>query len=155
MFFYILRWKANFLIIVSFAEYIKRSSDQLKRFDKSVTDPKCLLKVETTSSCFDNNLSFFMQHNIFLYITILFEKYGLHFFQNDLKLQPTLSFSKYCNLAYLLRFDTKLLCRLNLAMSLGVFDLFALFLRHDLVIICLQRILLKLGVFLGACLSKM
>ena len=52
------------------------------------------VKVETTSSCFDNNLSFFMQHNIFLYITILFEKYGLHFFQNDLELQPTLSFSK-------------------------------------------------------------
>ena len=44
--------------MVSFTEDIKRSSGQLKRFNESVTDPKCLLKVETTSSCFDNNLSF-------------------------------------------------------------------------------------------------
>ena len=84
-----------------------------------------------------------MQHNIFLYITILFEKYGLYFFQNDLELQSTLSFSKYCNLDYLLRFATKFRCRLNLTMSLGFFDLFALFLRRDLVIICLQSFLLK------------
>ena len=132
---------------------------RLKRFNESVTDPKCLLKVETTSSCFDNNLSFSCN----LYITILSEKYGLHFFQNDLELRPTLSFSKYCNLAYLFRFATKFRCRLNLTMSLGFFDLFALFLRRDLVIICLRRFLLKwlfwfsrkIFVFLGACLSKM
>ena len=78
-----------------------------------------------------------------MYITILFEKYGLYFFQNDLELQSTLSFSKYCNLDYLFRFVTKFRCRLNLTMSLGFFDLFALFLRRDLVIICLRRFLLK------------
>ena len=43
---------------MSLAEDIKRSSVQLKRFNESLTDPKCLLKVEMTSSCFDNNLSF-------------------------------------------------------------------------------------------------
>ena len=84
-----------------------------------------------------------MQHNIFLYITILFEKCSLHAFQNNLELQSTLSFSKYCNLAYLFRFATKFRCRLNVTMSLGFFNLFALFLRRDLVIFCLRRFLLK------------
>ena len=49
---FILRWKANFLIvelIVPFADDIKISSGQLRRFNESVTDPKCLLKVGTTS----------------------------------------------------------------------------------------------------------
>ena len=53
--------KANFLImelIVSFPDDIEVSSGQLKRFNKSVIDQKCLLKVEATSSCFDDNLSF-------------------------------------------------------------------------------------------------
>ena len=84
-----------------------------------------------------------MQHNIFLYITISLEKYSLHFFENDLELQSTLSFSKYYNLSYLFRFATKFRCRLNLTMSLGFFDLFVMFLRRDLVIICLRRFLLK------------
>ena len=77
-----------------FADDIKKPSGQLKRFNESVTDPKCLLKIERTS---------------------------------------------FCNLAYLFRLATKFRCRLNLTMSTGLFDLFALFLRRDIVIICLQR----------------
>ena len=45
---FILWWKAYFLImelIVSFPGDILVSSDQLKRFDESVVDPKCLLKI--------------------------------------------------------------------------------------------------------------
>ena len=128
---------------MSFADDIKISLGQLKKFNKSVTDQKCLLKVGTISFCLDKSLSF-SSNNIFLYITIYFEKYGLHAFQNDFELQSTLSFSKYCNLTFLFRFATKFHCHLNLTMSLGFFDLFALFLRH-LVIICLQRFLLKWG----------
>ena len=43
---FILRWKANFYIIeltASFPDNIKVFSDQLKRFNESVIDPKCLL----------------------------------------------------------------------------------------------------------------
>ena len=119
-------------------------SDQLKRFNKSVINPKWLLKAEATFFCFDNNLSF--SSNIFSCILLfLFEKYGLHAFQNGLELQSTLSSSKYWNLSYLFRFATKFYCRLNLTISLGFFDLFALLLRRDLVIIFLRRFLLKWG----------
>ena len=147
LYFFILRWNTNFLIIeliVSFAEDIKRSSGQLKRFNESVTDPKCLLKVETTSSCFDNNLSSWC--NIIFSCILLFclRSTVYIFFQNDLELQPTLNFSKYCKLAYLFRFATKFHSRLNLTMSLAFSHLFALFLRRDLVVmICLRRFLLK------------
>ena len=73
-----------------------------------------------------------------------------------------LSFSKYCNLAYLFRFANRFRCPLNLTMSLRFLDLFALFLRRDLVIIYFWRFLLKWGfwfpskicVFLGECLSQ-
>ena len=46
---FILGWKANFLIMeltVSFLDDIEVSSGQLKRFNESVIDSKCLLKVE-------------------------------------------------------------------------------------------------------------
>ena len=43
---------------MSFPDYIEVSSGQLKRFNESVIDPQCLLKVEETSFCFGNNLSF-------------------------------------------------------------------------------------------------
>ena len=133
-----------------------------KIFNKSVIDPKCLLKVEATYFCFDNNLSFSSNIIFSCILLFLFEKYGLHAFQNGLELQSTLSFSKYCNLACLFRFVTSFLCRLNLAISIGFFNLLALFLRRDLIIICFQRFLLKwvflfprrIFVFLGACLSK-
>ena len=52
---FILRRKANFLImelIVSFSDDIEVSSGQLKRFNESVTDPKCFLKVEGKSFLF-------------------------------------------------------------------------------------------------------
>ena len=53
---FILWWKANFLImelILSFPDDIEVSSDQLERFEESVVDLKCLLKIEGTSFCFD------------------------------------------------------------------------------------------------------
>ena len=54
---------------MSLADDIKISLGQRKRFNKSVTDLKCLLKVETMSFCLDKSLSF-SSNNIFLYITI-------------------------------------------------------------------------------------
>ena len=51
---FILRWKANFLImelIVPFPDEIEVSSSQLKRFKKSVIDPRCLLNIAATSFC--------------------------------------------------------------------------------------------------------
>ena len=130
------------MVIVSFPDDIEVYLGQLKSSNESIIDSKCLLKFEAASFCFDNNFSF--SSNIFSCILLfLFEKYDLHTFQNGLELQSTLNFSNYCNLAYLFRFATKFCCRLNLTMSLGFFDLFALFLRRDLVIICLQRFLLK------------
>ena len=66
----------------------------------------------------------------------------------------TLSFSKYCYLAYLFRFATRFRCHLNLTMSLGIFDLFNLFLRRYLIIICFRRFLLKCG-FWFSCKNKL
>ena len=64
-------------LIVSFPDDSEVSSSQLKRFKKSVIDPKCLLKVEATSFYFDKNSSF--SSNIFSCILLfLFEKYDLH-----------------------------------------------------------------------------
>ena len=80
--------KTKFLImklLVSFPDDSEVSLGQLKRFNKSVIDAKCLLKVEATSFCFNKNLSF--SSNIFSCILLfLFEKYGLHAFQNGLEL---------------------------------------------------------------------
>ena len=123
-------------LIVSFPDDIKVSSGQLKRFNKSVIDPKCLLKVEATSFCFDNNFSFSSNIIFSCIFLFLFEKCGLHAFKNGLELQSKLSFSKYCNKDYLFRFAPRFLRRLNLTISLGFFDLFALFLRRDLIFIC-------------------
>ena len=133
--------KGKFLImklIVSFLDVIKVSLDQRKRFNESVIDPKCLLKVEATYFCLDNNLSFSSNIIFYCILLFLFEKYCLHAFQNGLELQSTLSFSKYCNLACLFRFVTRFRCRLTLTMSIGFFDLSALFLRRDLIIICFR-----------------
>ena len=57
---FMLWWKTIFLImdlIMSFPDDILVSSDQLKRFDESVVDPKCLLRIYATSFCFGKNLS--------------------------------------------------------------------------------------------------
>ena len=40
-------------LILSFPDDTEVSSDQLKRFDESVVDPKCLLKIEVIFFCFD------------------------------------------------------------------------------------------------------
>ena len=111
---------------------------------------------------FDNILSFSSNIIFSCILLFLFEKYGLHAFPNGLELQSTLSFSKCGNLAYLFRFVNRFRCHLNLTMSLGFFDLFALFLRSGLIIIFFRRFLLKwvfwfprkFFVFLGACLCK-
>ena len=74
---FILRWKAIFLIvelIISFSDDIEVSSGHLKRFSEPVIDPKCLSKVEVTSICFDNYLSF--PSNI-IYFCILYFLRGI------------------------------------------------------------------------------
>ena len=81
-------------LIVSFPDDIEVSSGQLKRFKESVIDPKCLLKIAATSFCFDNNLSFSSNIIFSCILLFLFEKYGLHAFQNGLELQSTLNFSQ-------------------------------------------------------------
>ena len=91
----------------------------------------------------DNTLSFSSNIIFSCILLFVFEKYGSHAFQNGLELKSTLSFSNYCNSAYLVRFANRFCCHLNLTMSQGFFDLFALILRHDLIIICFRRFLLK------------
>ena len=84
-------------LIVSFPDDTEVSSGQLKRFNESVIDPKFSLKVEATSFCFDNNLSFlsniifFVFHYILYFFLFLYEKYSLQAFQNGFGVQPTLS----------------------------------------------------------------
>ena len=59
--FYSLSVKGKFFtteLIVWFPGDIEVFADQLKRFNESVIDPKCLLKIAATSFCFDNNFSF-------------------------------------------------------------------------------------------------
>ena len=80
-------------LIASFPDDIEVSLGQLKRFNKSVIDPKCLLKAEATSFCFDNNLSF--SSNIFSCILLFqFQKYGLHAFENGLEITINTKFLK-------------------------------------------------------------
>ena len=74
-----------FNIIMELIDDVEVSSGQLKGFYKSLIDPKYLLKVEATSFCFDNNLSFSSNINSCI-LLFLFEKYGLHVFQNGLEL---------------------------------------------------------------------
>ena len=74
------------------------SSEQLKRFDESVVDPKCLLKTYATSFCFGKNLSYSSNIIFSCILIFLFKKYGLQAFENGLKLLSTLRFSEYCNL---------------------------------------------------------
>ena len=86
----------------------------------------------------------------FCIFLLLFEKYSLHAFQNDLELQflkvpHTLSFSKYCNLACLFRFATRFHCHLNLTMSIEFFELFELIWRRYLIIICSWRFIFNWG----------
>ena len=131
-------------LIASFPEDILVSWGQLTRFHESVVDPKYLLNIEATSFCFDKSLSFLS--NIFSCILLfLFEKYGLHAFQNGLELPSTLSLSRYWNLTCLLRFAARFRSHLNLKMLLGFFDLFQLIWRRDLIIICFRRVLRKWG----------
>ena len=73
-----------------------------------------------TNSSFSSNTIF---SSILLF---LFERCGLHAFQNGLELQPTLSLLKHCNLSRFFRFATRFCCRLNLAMSTGFFWLISL-----------------------------
>ena len=100
-------------LIVSFPDDIEVSSGQLKRFNEPVIHQKCLLKVEATYFCLDNNLSFSGNIVLSCILLFLFEKYSLHAFQNGWVLQSTLSLPKCCNLACLFRFATRFCCRLN------------------------------------------
>ena len=78
-------------LVVSFPDDIEVSSGQLKWFNESVIDSKCLLKVEATSFCFDNNLSFSRNIIFSCMLLLLFENHRLHAFQNDLESQSTLT----------------------------------------------------------------
>ena len=80
-------------VIVSFPDDIEVFSDQLKRFNKSVIDPKCLLKIAATSFCFDNNLSF--SSNIICILLFIFEKCGLRAFQNGWEFLKFLEFLSF------------------------------------------------------------
>ena len=118
---FILWSKGSFLImelIASLPNDTEVSSGQLKRLSESVIDPTCSMKVEATSFCFNNNIFFSSNISFSFLLLFLIEKYGLHVFQNGLKLQSALSDSKYCNLVYSFRFTTKFHYRLNLTMSL-------------------------------------
>ena len=138
-----LKFSNNGVNFVSLPDDIEVSSSQLKRFDESIIGPECLLKIAATSFFlitfypFQATLYFLVYYYFYLRSKILFEK------QNGLELQSILSFSNCCNWAYLFRFPNRFCCHLNLTMSLGFSDLFALFLRHDLIIICFRRFLLK------------
>lgn len=71
-------------LTLSFPDDIDVYPGQLKSFNESVNDTKCLLKVEAISICFDNNL--FFSSNIIISCILLFsfENYGLHAFKNVL-----------------------------------------------------------------------
>ena len=71
--------KGNFLImelIVSFPDDIEVSSSQLKRFNESVIDPECLLKIAATSFClitfypFQATLYFLVYYYFYLRSTV-------------------------------------------------------------------------------------
>ena len=61
---------------MSFSNDILVSSDQLKRFDESVVDPKCLLRIYATSFCFGKNLSYSSNIIFSCILLFLFKKYG-------------------------------------------------------------------------------
>ena len=123
---------------MSFPDDIEVSSNQSKRFNESVNWFGMFVENCSNILLFDNILSFSSNIIFSCILQFLFEKYGLHAFQNYLELQSTLSFSKYCNLTYSFRFANRFCCHLNLTNSLGFSDLFALFLRHDLIIISFE-----------------
>ena len=114
----LLRQKVNFWImelIVSFPNDVEVSLIR-NVFWKLKGHPFVLI----TNSSFSSN-------NIFSSILLfLFERCGLHAFQNGLELQPTLSLLKHCNLSHFFRFGTRFCCRLNLARSTGFFWLISL-----------------------------
>ena len=61
---------------LSFPDDMEVSSCQLQRFVESLIDPKCSLKIEATSFCFDKNLSF-LGNIIFSYMLFFFSE--VHF----------------------------------------------------------------------------
>ena len=111
---------------MSSVDDIQVSSGQLNGFKESVTDLKCLLKVEVTSFCFDNNLTFSSNIIFYCILPFLFEKYGLYAFQNGLELQSTLSFSNYFNLPCLFRFCHLVLLSLKFDNVNNIFRLISL-----------------------------
>ena len=100
---------------------IEVPSGQLKRFNQSLIDPKCLLKIAATSFCFDNNLSF--RSNVIFYCILLFllEKYGPKW----LRIIINTKFLKVLKV-YLFRFANRFRCHLNLKISLAFFWLISI-----------------------------
>ena len=72
------------VLISSFSDDIEVSLGQLNRFNKPVIDPKCLLKLHLSVL-----MSIYHFQATFIFsclLLFLFEKYGLHAFQNGLEL---------------------------------------------------------------------
>ena len=71
-----LKFSNNGVNFVSFLDDIEVSSSQLKRFDESVIDPECLLKIAATSFClitfhlFQATLYFLVYYYFYLRSTI-------------------------------------------------------------------------------------
>ena len=144
---FILWWKANFLImelIVSFPDDIEVSSSQLKRFNESVIDPECLLKIAATSFCLITFYPFQATLYVLVYYYFIWE---LRFtcFPKWFRITINTKFLKLLQFGYLFRFCNRFFCHLNLTMSPGFSDPFALFLRYDLIIICFRRFSSKWG----------
>ena len=123
---------------MSFPDDIEVSSSQLKRFNESVIDPECLLKIAATSFClitfypFQATLYFLVYYYFYLRSTVyMLSKMVWNYTQHYV-------LSNYCNLPCLFRFAIKFRCHLNTTMSPGFFYLFALFLRRDLITIAFE-----------------
>ena len=79
------------VLILPLSDDIEVSLRQLKRFDESVVDSKCLLKIETTYICFDKNLSFSSNIIFSRILLFLFKKSGLHAFLKGLELPSSIA----------------------------------------------------------------
>ena len=120
------------------------TSGQLKIFNNSVIDPECLLKNAATSFCLITFYPFQATLYVLIYYYFIWE---LRFtcFPKWSRITINTKFLKLLQFGYLFRFCNRYFCYLNLTMSPGFSDPFALFLRHDLIIICFRRFSLKWG----------
>ena len=120
------------------------TSGQLKIFNNSAIDPECLLKIAATSFCLITFYPFQATLYVLVYYYFIWE---LRFtcFPKWFRITINTKFLKLLQFGYLFRFCNRFFCHLNLTMSPGFSDPFALFLRYDLIIICFRRFSSKWG----------